>query len=61
MARLRARRPYSVTAPGNRIVKASVQDAKIIGTDRSLPLHGKFGDGLADVAVVVDDRDRVNP
>ena len=39
----------------NRVVQASVQRAEVIDADRRAELQRQIGDGLTDVAVVVDD------
>ena len=39
----------------NGVVKASVQRAKVAGTDRRIYFYGQLGDRLTHVAVVVDD------
>jgi hypothetical protein len=37
------------------IIEASVQRPKIVGADGNVQFHRQFGDGLADVAIVVHD------
>jgi hypothetical protein len=37
------------------IIEASVQRPKVVGADGSVQFHRQFGDGLADVAIVVHD------
>jgi hypothetical protein len=45
--------------PRDGVVEAEVQRLEVLGGDGDLLLDGRLGDGLADVAVVVDDlRDR---
>ena len=37
------------------VVKASVQRAKVIGADRGVRFHCQIGDGLTDIAIIVND------
>jgi hypothetical protein len=41
--------------PCDGVVQAAVEAAEIVCADRGVPLDGEFGDGLAAVAVFVDD------
>jgi hypothetical protein len=40
---------------GDRVIQASIQHPKVIGADGRVRFDGQFRDGLADVAIVVDD------
>ena len=46
---------------GHRLVEAPVERAELVGRDRRVQLDGQLGDGLADVAIVVDDLGRGEP
>ena len=39
---------------GDRFVKAAIQDAKVVRADGRVRLHRQLGDGLTDVAIIVD-------
>jgi hypothetical protein len=39
----------------DRVVKASVQRAKVVGTDGCVQFDGQLRDGLTDIAIVVHD------
>jgi hypothetical protein len=51
---LRSFAPVLSDGACDRVVKASVQRLKIFGADRRVRFHGQLGDGLTDIAIVVD-------
>ena len=45
----------------DRGVEAAIQRVKFFGRDRNVLLDGDLGDGLTDIAVIVDDLRNVEP
>jgi hypothetical protein len=45
----------------DRLVEATIQRVKFFGRDRNLLLDGDFGDGLTDIAVIMDHLRNVEP
>jgi hypothetical protein len=45
----------------DRVVEAAIQRVKFFGRDRNAPLDGNLGDGLTDIAVIVDDLSNIEP